>query len=231
MDLREPAMETSSLTSAPAPPAPVQRQADIPPPLEPPPRPPLPLADGAAPAVVAREGKPAGAAAPAGQSRKGAKPGLDGAGLGGIATPGGAHRPPGLFRSAGFRFAVLFAALGIWLGLRITRPKPQVIVKEVPVRVTVEVPVEVPVVVAAPAAPFVPDPARLERFGITPREHEILGLIARGHSNQQIAQTLVVAEQTVKTHIGNVFAKLGLRDRAQAVIFAYESGLVTPGER
>lgn len=64
---------------------------------------------------------------------------------------------------------------------------------------------------------------------LTPRETEILELVARGHSNAQIAQHLVVAEQTVKTHIGNIFAKLTLRDRAQAVIFAYESGLITPG--
>ncbi|MCX4429714.1 response regulator [Streptomyces mirabilis] len=66
---------------------------------------------------------------------------------------------------------------------------------------------------------------------LTPRETEILRLVARGQSNTQIAQNLVVAEQTVKTHIGNIFAKLGLRDRAQAVIFAYESQLITPGDR
>ncbi|WP_432584645.1 response regulator transcription factor [Streptomyces sp. HD1123-B1] len=74
------------------------------------------------------------------------------------------------------------------------------------------------------------DAADSVRLGsLTPRETEILRLVARGQSNTQISQSLVVAEQTVKTHIGNIFAKLGLRDRAQAVVFAYESRLVTPG--
>jgi NarL family two-component system response regulator LiaR len=98
--------------------------------------------------------------------------------------------------------AVLFAGLGIWLGQTLTRKKLAVIVKEVPAPVT---------------SPFVADETRMSQLGITPRELEILGLIATGLSNREIAGRLFVSENTVKTHSSRLFDKLGAKRRTQAV--------------
>ncbi len=67
--------------------------------------------------------------------------------------------------------------------------------------------------------------------GLTARQREVLTLVGRGLTNSEIAETMVIVEATVKTHVSNVFARLGIRDRAQAVIVAYETGLIHPGER
>ena len=80
----------------------------------------------------------------------------------------------------------------------------------------------------APAAAPPPRPAALDE--LTPRELEVLELIARGINNAELAEHLVVSEKTVKTHVGRILWKLGLRDRVQAVILAYEAGIVRPGE-
>jgi NarL family two-component system response regulator LiaR len=107
--------------------------------------------------------------------------------------------------------AALFAGLGIWLGLKLTRPKETVVVREV--------------LVPAPAD-FVRDQGRLESLGITPRELEILELIAEGLSNREIAERANVSENTVKTHSKRVFDKLGARRRTQAVQLGKELRLI-----
>ena len=115
--------------------------------------------------------------------------------------------------------ALLFAALGIWLGLKLTRTRETIITREVPVRV--EVPVPVPV-----GGPFQRNEARLEQLGITARELEILEAMAAGLSNREIAERLFVSENTVKTHANRLFTKLSAQRRTQAVQRAKEAGLI-----
>jgi DNA-binding NarL/FixJ family response regulator len=76
-------------------------------------------------------------------------------------------------------------------------------------------------------APATRDAARLDL--LTDREHDVLRLMARGATNIEIAATLYVAEATVKTHVGSIFTKLGVRDRAAAIVFAYDHAVVSPG--
>jgi DNA-binding CsgD family transcriptional regulator len=113
--------------------------------------------------------------------------------------------------------ALLFSVLGIWLGLKLTRTRETVVVREVPVRVEVRTPSN---------GPFVPNAARQEELGITRRELEILQLIAAGLSNREIAERLYVSENTVKTHSGRLFEKLDAKRRTQAVQRGKEAGLI-----
>src|SRR5262245_12331679 len=115
------------------------------------------------------------------------------------------------FEIYGGLIAALFAGLGIWLGLKLTRHKETVVVKEVPVVV---------------AAPFELNQRKLAELGVTPRELEILHLIAAGLSNREIAEKLFVSENTVKTHSSRLFDKLSARRRTQAVQIGKAMGLI-----
>lgn len=101
--------------------------------------------------------------------------------------------------------AILFTALGIWAGLRLTRPKIKVIDRSLP---------------------FVRDQRELDRLGISKREYEVLELISRGLSNQEIADDLFVSTSTVKTHVSSLLAKLDANRRTQAISRAKELQLI-----
>jgi DNA-binding CsgD family transcriptional regulator len=107
--------------------------------------------------------------------------------------------------------AVIFTAIGITLGLKWTRAKETVVVREVRVR---------------EGGPFVLNAEALRRTGLTPRELEILGLIAEGLSNREIGEKVFVSENTVKTHSARVFEKLGAARRTQAVQEGRRLGLI-----
>jgi len=113
--------------------------------------------------------------------------------------------------------ALVFAGVGIWLGLKLTR-KEQVIVERERI-------VEKQVLIRADA-PFALNEERLQELAITRRELEILGLIATGLSNREIAEALFVSENTVKTHSSRLFDKLSAKRRTQAVQRGKELGLI-----
>ena len=99
--------------------------------------------------------------------------------------------------------AMLFTGLGIWLGPRLTKRKQ-----------------------AVASIPFVFNESEMQRLGISKREHDVLELIARGHSNQEIADKLFVSVNTIKTHTSNLFLKLEVGRRTQAIQKAKELGLI-----
>ena len=105
--------------------------------------------------------------------------------------------------------AALFAGLGIWLGLTLTRKKPTTATGEIQAQAQTQI--------KDRFEPFVADETRARQLGITARELEILGLIAAGLSNREIAARLFVSENTVKTHSSRLFDKLGAKRRTQAV--------------
>lgn len=113
--------------------------------------------------------------------------------------------------------ALVFASLGIWLGLKLTRKEQVIIEREVIVEREVPVPA---------GTAFALNEKRLQELAITKRELEILGLIANGMSNREIAERLFVSENTVKTHSSRLFDKLSARRRTQAVQRGKELGLI-----
>ena len=108
--------------------------------------------------------------------------------------------------------AIIFVVFGIWLGIKLTKPREKIILREV--------------LIPTEAVPFTANQPQLDALGITPRELEILSLIAQGLSNREIADRLFVSENTVKTHCSRAFDKLGARRRTQAVQLGKQLGLI-----
>ena len=115
--------------------------------------------------------------------------------------------------------AIVFVSLGLWLGATLTgRPERHVVLREIEVAV--------PITVAVSTEPFAVDGARRDALGVTKRELEILGLMADGLSNKEIADRIFVSENTVKTHSSRLFEKLGARRRTQAIKAGQSAGLI-----
>ncbi|MGH3376968.1 MAG: helix-turn-helix domain-containing protein, partial [Actinoallomurus sp.] len=113
------------------------------------------------------------------------------------------------FEIYGGLIAALFAGVGIWLGLKLTRK--ETIVREVAV-----------------SGPFSRDDAQVARLGLTPRELEVLGLVAVGRSNREIAGELFISAKTASVHVSNILAKLKVASRGEAAATAHRMGIVSP---
>jgi DNA-binding NarL/FixJ family response regulator len=120
--------------------------------------------------------------------------------------------------------AALFAGVGIWLGVTLTRPSASL--SGPPSGQPSGPPPSAPIRIVPAGGPFTRDDARVGELGLTPRELEILELIADGLSNREIAEKLFVSENTVKTHSSRVLAKLGAKRRTQAVQIGKASRLI-----
>jgi|SRR5579872_1800862 len=115
------------------------------------------------------------------------------------------------FEIYGGLIAITFAALGIWLGIKFNKTRERIVLKEVTV---------------PSGQPFTLNEKKRDDLEITPRELEVLELIAQGLSNREIAEKLFVSENTIKTHSSRVFDKLGAKRRTQAVQLGKEFGLI-----
>jgi ATP/maltotriose-dependent transcriptional regulator MalT len=120
----------------------------------------------------------------------------------------------------GALIAAIFSVLGIWLGIRLTGGRQRTLDREI------STPAPEKPANFAETAQFVPNDNKREDLGITRRELEILGLVAQGMSNREIAGKLYVSENTVKTHCSRAFDKLGAKRRTQAVQLGKELGLI-----